>query len=205
MFSAIGLHPERIDVSEDEFEETEKLIREVSNEIVAVGEIGLPYYSIRNREDFYELIDLGKPQFRSFLDLARDLDLAVVLHAPHLAAEEAFKLVNETRIQRVLFHWHKSSPEVTQNIVDRGYYISVTPEVCYESRDRNLVKSVPLSNLVLETDGPWQYENEFEGRKTEPYFVRRIAQEIALLKHITFEEVAKKTTENAINLFKLNK
>lgn len=203
VFPALGLHPERSEESDDEVEGVMRLIREAVDEIVAVGEVGLPYYSIRGREDFHELMGLGKPRLRAFLELARELDLAVVLHAPHQAAEEAIEVVKEANTQRVLFHWHKSSPDVTKTIVDMNCYVSVTPEVCYESRDRSLVKSVPLSSLLLETDGPWLYDQEFEGRMTEPYFLRRVSQEVAALKGLTVDEVAERTTENAIRLFRL--
>lgn len=205
VFSALGLHPERSEESDDEVEGVIRLIREVADEIVAVGEVGLPYYSIRGSAGFHELMRLGKPRLRAFLDLARELDLAIVLHAPHQAAEEALEVVEEANVSRVLFHWHKAPQDVTKAIVEGGYYVSVTPEVCYESRDRSLVKSLPISSLLLETDGPWPYEREFEGMMTEPNFLRRIAQEVAELKGLTVEEVAEHTTENAVRLFRLPK
>lgn len=203
IFPALGFHPERLEVQEGEVERVIRLIRETADEIVAVGEVGLPYYSIRDRSDFHRLMEAAKPRLRAFLDLASELDLAVVLHAPHRAAEEALEVVKRADVNRVLFHWHKSPPDVTKSIVDSGYHVSVTPEVCYESRDRDLVRSIPLSNLLLETDGPWPYEHEFKGRRTEPVLVERVAREVAELKGTTAEEVAERTTENAISLFKL--
>jgi len=181
-----------------------KLIRKAADKMVAVGEIGLPYYSIKDKSDFHQLIESGKPRLRAFLDLASDLDLAVVIHAPHKAAEEALEVIRKTGVRRALFHWHKSSPDVTKAIVDGGYYVSVTPEVCYRNRDKNLVKLVPISNLLLETDGPWPYNREFKGKVTEPFFLRRVAQEVAELIGMTAEEVAERTTENAIRLFRLS-
>jgi len=204
VFPTLGFHPERIDGSENEVEGVMKLIQKAADEIVAVGEIGLPYYSIKDRSDFYQLIESVKPRFRAFLDLAHDLDLAVVVHAPHKAAEEALEVIKRVGVRRVLFHWHKSSPDATKAIIDGGYYVSVTPEVCYKNRDKNLVKLVPISNLLLETDGPWPYDREFLGKLTEPTFLKRIAQEVAELIGMTTEEVAERTTENGIRLFRLS-
>lgn len=204
VFPSLGFHPEQINVSENEVEGVMKLIRRAADEMVAVGEIGLPYYSIKDNIDFHQLLESVKPRFRFFLDLARDLDLAVVIHAPHEAAEEALEVIRKVGNRRVLFHWHKSPPDVTKAIVEGGYYVSVTPEVCYRDRDKKLIQLVPISNLLLETDGPWLYDREFKGKVTEPTFIKRIAKEVAELVGTTEEEVAERTTENAIRLFKLS-
>jgi TatD DNase family protein len=131
------------------------------------------------------------------------LDLAVVLHAPHETAARALSLLRAERIKRAVFHWHKASPEVTRAIVEEGFYISVTPETCYRQRDQELVDTVPLSSLVIETDGPWPYSGEFEGRSTEPAFLGRIVDAIATIKGVAREEVAEIVTVNTRRLFRL--
>ena len=170
---------------------------------MAIAEVGLPWYTIRERPDRDTLITAGEPRLQRFLQLARELELAVVLHAPHETAASALALLKAESIERAVFHWHKASPEVTQAIVEHGYYISVTPETCYRDRDRELVAAVPLSNLVIETDGPWPYSGEFEGRPTEPTFLGRVVQEIATIKGVTTGEVAEIVAENAVRLFRL--
>jgi TatD DNase family protein len=92
---------------------------------------------------------------------------------------------------------------VTQAIVDAGYYISVTPETCYRDRDQALVAAVPLPNLVIETDGPWPYNGEFEGHPTEPTFLGRIVEAIALIKGVPAGHVADIVTTNTGRLFHL--
>jgi len=201
VFPTFGAHPER-EVSEEEVNKIMGLARAHRKDIVAIGEVGLPYYSIREKEGFVKIIEKAVPKLRRFLELALELDLAVVLHAPHdEPAQMAFEAVSDMGLKRVLFHWHKSKPDITKKIVDKGYYMSITPEVCYRERDRELVKLVPLSNLVLETDGPWAYGGEFKDKLTEPIFIRRAAQEIAKLKNVTEKEVSKITTDNASKLF----
>jgi TatD DNase family protein len=100
-----------------------------------------------------------------------------------------------------VFHWHKSTPETTAAICKAGYFISVTPEVCYRERDQQLVQAVPLGNLLLESDGPWPYRGEFSGQVTTSALVARVAEKVAELKHVAVEEVQAVTTNNAARLF----
>jgi TatD DNase family protein len=82
-----------------------------------------------------------------------------------------------------------------------GYFLSVTPEVCYRERDRQLVQAVPLENLLLESDGPWAYSGEFTGQLTTSALVARVAEEVAQLKGVPLADVQQVTTANAFRLF----
>jgi TatD DNase family protein len=201
--AGLGVHPER-QVSDEEVERVIALIRQERPRLVAIAEVGLPWYSIRERPDRETLIAAGTPRLRRFLRLARELDLAVVLHAPHEAAACALGLLRAENIERAVFHWHKAAPEVTHAIVQHGYYISVTPETCYRERDRELVAAVPLNHLVIETDGPWPYGGEFEGRLTEPTFLSRIVDAIAVVKGVARRDVGEIITQNTMRLFRLS-
>jgi len=199
---AIGLHPESPNyLSKEHVSIVIQSINKWRNRILAIGEVGLPYYSIRNSIYFDREIRRASSSLREFLELAEKEKLPVIIHSPHKSAEKALQLLRDYNIEKAVFHWHKSPLEITKKIVDNGFYISVTPEIVYEERDRRLVENVPLSNLLLETDGPWSYENEFSGKLTEPYFVERVAEEIAKLKGVSLYDVAEKTTKNAVKLF----
>ena len=198
----LGVHPER-PIADDETARVIALIRQERARLVAIAEVGLPWYTIRERPDRETLIAAGEPRLQRFLQVAQELDLAVVLHAPHETAAHALSLLKAERIKRAVFHWHKASPEVTRAIVEAGYYLSVTPETCYHERDQMLVDAVPLSHLVIETDGPWPYNGEFEGRPTEPTFLGRIVDAIATIKGVAPEEVEEIVTTNTRRLFRL--
>jgi len=201
---AIGLHPESHNyLSKDNVSKVTHNIVKWRDSIVAIGEVGLPYYSIRDRDNFDYEIEKALPSLNAFLALAEKEQLPVILHAPHKSAERALQSLKKYNIEKAVFHWHKSPLKITREIINNGFYISVTPEIVYEERDKTLVKNVPLSNLLLETDGPWSYEHEFSGKLTEPYFIRRIAEEIAKIKGVSLLDIAEKTTENAIKLFGL--
>ena len=200
--AGLGVHPERL-VTDAEEQRVMALVCRERPRLVAVAEVGLPWYTVRERPNCEALMAAGEPRLRRFLRLAHELDLAVVLHTPHAAAARALALLVAEGIERAVFHWHKAPPEVTRAIVERGYYISVTPEVCYRPRDRELVAAVPLANLVLETDGPWPYGGEFEGHLTEPAFLCRLLQEVAAIQGVDSDEAEEIITANALRLFQL--
>jgi TatD DNase family protein len=201
--AGLGVHPER-PVTDAEIDRVMALIRQEHSRLVAIAEVGLPWYTVRERPDRQALIAAGEPRLRPFLRLARELDLAVVLHAPHDAAAHALALLRTEGVERAVFHWHKASPAVTRAIVEHGYYISVTPETCYRARDRELVADVPVTHLVIETDGPWPYGGEFEGHPTEPTFLGRIVDAVATIKGLGREEAGEIIAQNAMRLFRLS-
>jgi TatD DNase family protein len=168
-----------------------------------MGEIGLPHYT---RLDGRMSDDQARQQeawLHILVQAAARLALPVVLHAPHDTAAVALDIVKRYEPPGAVFHWHKSSPETTAAICEAGYYISVTPEVCYRERDRQLVQSVPLRHLLLESDGPWTYDGEFAGQRTTPALVARVAQEVARLKDVPLAEVEEVTAANVRRVFSL--
>jgi TatD DNase family protein len=202
IWPCIGLHPEAVSVAEETVEEVLEEIRRLRPVVVGVGEVGLPYYAVRDGRAPAEAMAVGRRRLERFIGLARELGLAVALHAPHEAAATALDCLRKAGVRRAMFHWHKAPDDVTDAIVTAGYCVSVTPEVCYRERDRRLVAHVPLGSLILESDGPWPYRGEFEGRPTEPWMIRRVAEEVASIKSLTIEEVTAQTLLNTFRLFR---
>lgn len=201
VWAALGLHPERPEASWEEVEAVLAQLRAHRNRVVALGEVGLPHYALldgsmtagqaRRHEAFLHALVKG----------AVALELPIVLHAPHAVADKALAVVRRYEPSGVVFHWHKGSPDTTAAICEAGYFVSVTPEVCYRERDRQLVRAVPLRNLLLESDGPWPYSGEFAGQLTTPAVVARLAAEVARLKGVALEEVQDVVWGNAQRLF----
>jgi TatD DNase family protein len=106
-------------------------------------------------------------------------------------------------VERAVFHWHKASPEVTREIVEAGYLVSVTPDVVYRPRDREMVERVPIESLLVESDAPWPYQGEFENVTSGPWLVARVAEEVAKIKGIPADEAAYQLTVNTCRLFDL--
>ena len=153
VFPAAGVHPER-PMTEETLAEARRMadwIMAHRQAVVAVGEVGLPYYALRPGEDIPEtaftVLDL-------FLECAAACDLPVILHAVHTSAAPCLERLLVHGVRRAVFHWLKAPEDVVKRIVDAGYFVSVTPEVTALERDQRLTDLVPRGRLLLETDGP---------------------------------------------------
>ncbi|MDN4594596.1 TatD family hydrolase [Polycladomyces subterraneus] len=196
---AFGVHPER-KTDDAEVETVIELIRRHREEIGAIGEVGLPYYTLPEMRRKQPPSPDAVARLSRFLLLAAELDLPVVLHAVHETAEPVRQLLRRHGVKQAVFHWLKAPADVLRHIVDDGYLISVTPDVLHRERDRELARQVPLSQLLLETDAPWEYE----GKRAEPARVKEVAEEVARVKGVTFRQVCQQTTENARRLFSID-
>ncbi|HXH83133.1 MAG TPA: TatD family hydrolase [Candidatus Tectomicrobia bacterium] len=203
VWAALGCHPERVDADDAELEAVEAQIERHHPRIVAIGEVGLPWYALEGRPDAAELMRRGRRRLERLVRLAVRLDLALSLHAPHGAAEGALEVLRAAGVERAVFHWHKATPEVTRAIVEAGYLVSVGPEVVHRERDRELVEAVPLESLLVESDGPWPYGGEFEGTASGPWLAARVAEEVAKLRRLPVEETMYQLSVNACRVFDL--
>jgi TatD DNase family protein len=203
VWPALGFHPEWEKLTDTDLETVEAQVEEHHARIVGVGEVGLPWYTLEGATDAAGLMARGRARLDRLLRLATRFDLPVVVHAPHGAAADALGALGTAGVERAVFHWHKGAPEVTRAIVDAGHFISVTPEVVYRERDRELVEAVPLDSLLVESDAPWPYKGEFENVTSGPWMAGRVAEEVAKIKRLPVEETMYRLTENACRLFHL--
>ncbi|WP_100408079.1 TatD family hydrolase [Bacillus solitudinis] len=196
--ACVGFHPEYSLPPEKDVLEWEKLLQIERNRITAIGEIGLPHYSLE-ANSLEKHIDLLK----HYLDIASAQELPVALHAVHEKAHLVLQLVKKKQIQKAHFHWLKAPRNVVHAIVEAGYYLSVTPEVCYRERDMELVNDVPLANLLTETDGPWQFEGPFKNKPTSPLLLRDVLFSLAEIKQMNVHELEMQLTLNTKNCYQL--
>ena len=201
VWAALGLHPERLDASWEEVETVVDQLESHRERVVALGEVGLPHYALRDGSMGPEQARRHEAFLHALVKGAMKMNLPVILHAPHAAADTALAIVKRYEPPGAVFHWHKGSWETTAAICDAGYFVSVTPEVCYRQRDRELVRAAPLRSLLLETDGPWPHGGEFAGRPTTPAMVARLAAEVAYLKGVPPDEARDVLWANAGRLF----
>jgi TatD DNase family protein len=197
VFAAIGFHPEQPLPSNQEIEELLSLLSIERKHISAIGEVGLPYYNKNNpniisREADYEEL------LRRFSLTAKQNHLPLILHAVHDKAESALHIVNEMKVEKVHFHWLKAPQKIVQKIVESGYFISVTPEVCFKERDQKLALVIPEGQLLLETDGPWKYDYWKENMETTPILIRKSAEIIAQLQGKSSNAILDQTFQNAL-------
>jgi len=203
VWPALGFHPELTRLTDEDLALVEAQVGQHHARLVALGEVGLPWYCLDGAPDRATLAARGEQRFSRLLDLAGRFDLPVVVHAPHGAAARALELLRAKGTERAVFHWHKASADVTRAILDAGYLVSVTPEVVYRERDRELVEAVPLSSLLIESDAPWPYSGEFDGMPSGPWLCARVAEEVAKIKRLPIEETMYQLSVNTCQIFDL--
>jgi TatD DNase family protein len=202
VYPAIGLHPELPELRRGDLDTMVETVRRHRNSICAIGEVGLPYYGSSAAAP--ERQALAREVVHCAASLARELDLALILHAPHETAATALEIVRGAGACRVVFHWHKSDAATTKKVIDAGFFVALTPEVTWRDRDRELARLAPLGQMVVETDGPYAHERVFGKRQTEPWMVSEAIGAIAEIKAIDREEAVHATSVNARNLFALD-
>ena len=202
VYPALGFHPERFEQTDLDADAVLAMIARERTSICAIGEVGLPWYGERAADA--NVNAQATTQLAQFARIAAEMDLALILHAPHRRAAEALEIIRAAKVRRAVFHWHKSDEQTTRAIINAGYFISLTPEVAYRQRDQELARMLPANRMLVETDGPWPYGGQFADRPTEPAFIKETVAAIAHLRCTTINDIATSTTANARALFGIN-
>ena len=203
-YAAIGLHPTDVD---EPFDAQQYRGLAKSKKVVAVGEIGLDYF----RPPFDK--EKQKQVFLQQLDLARELNLPVILHC-RMAHEDVIDILKSqtpmTNSQlRGVVHCFTGTLEQAKKYVELGFYLGMNG-IMFKFPLEEVIKNIPLEHLLLETDCPYltplpavalAKAGAHGHIRNEPIFMSYTIQKIAELKNISIEEVATKTTENAKKLF----
>ncbi len=224
VYAAIGLHPIHLNRGlvkmkldqeeiafnsrEEEFD-YEKYKELAKNEkVVAIGEIGLDYYYKPKTRRKLELFkEKQKEVLIQQLDLAKELDLPVIFHCRMAHQDLIDFLPNnpEMKPEKAVAHGFVGNLEELQKYLDFGFYIGFNG-IIFKTIERidfeENIRSTPLDKILIETDCPYLTPPQTEGRN-EPLYVKYVAEEIAKIKNLSFEEIAKITTENAKKLFNL--
>lgn len=195
IFASLGLHPEVCGkISEKDLIKALDLIKNNSEKLVAVGEIGLDHYFVKNKE-FYPW---QEKIFREMLGFSQKLGLPIILHTKG-AEKVVFKILEEYDFKAVLIHWYTGPRDLIDIGIKRGYYFSITPAIAYSKKVQYLAERVSLEYLLTESDGPVEY-NKIRG---EPKDCLAIVKKIAEIKGHGEDRVKNKLFENAISLFNL--
>ena len=198
LHAAYGLHPLLLDKHRPEHLDDlpDWIAREQPK---AIGECGLDYFV----EDLDP--DTQRFYFRRQLEIAREHDLPVVVHARR-AFEEAIGELRRLPGLRGVVHSYAGSEEQARQLFAMGFCIGLGGPVTYERarRIRRVATSMPLEFLLLETDAPDQPDAGRRGQRNEPAFLKTVLECIAQLRGVEAEVVAKASSENASRLFRLS-
>ncbi|KWW20063.1 DNAase [Peribacillus simplex] len=198
---AFGFHPEQPLPSEQEMMELLNWMQAHQHNMVAVGEIGLPFY-LRQENQAIELAGYIKILDR-LLAFAKEIDKPVILHAVYEDAPIVCDLLEKHDIRKAHFHWFKGDGQTIARMIRNGYRISITPDVCYEREIRDLVSLYPLELMMVETDGPWEFEGEFKGKSTHPGMIHEGVRHIASIKGLPVDQVYETLYRNTKDFYEI--
>lgn len=192
IFPTLGFHPTEGTNHEGVLE----LIEKNRDKIVGIGECGLDYHWEKDPEKR----EKQKKIFKKFIDIAKKTKLPLVIHSWD-AEQDCFEMVKDSGL-RCVFHCFSGSRELAQQILDKGFRISVSTQVCFSKNHKKLVKIIPLEKILLETDAPWLSPNRPE--PNYPWNIKISAEKIAGIKKVSKEEVLDRAKKNAIKFFSLD-
>lgn len=196
VYPTLGFHPSNASKSDSEV--INQVLAEIDTNIdlaVALGETGLDFNGLDNEEDKKKQIKL----FETFLEMSVEYQLPLVIHARD-AEEKALEMVKKhPSIPQIIFHCYGGDLQTAQQIIEEGYFISLSTIVCFSEHHQQLAAELPLSQLLTETDSP--YLSPFKGQRNEPSFVEETVKTISQVKSIPVEEVANVTDVNARKIF----
>lgn len=206
--AALGVHPHDAKdfTGDDPFRLIARLATELTakgrSRVVAIGETGLDYHYDNSPRE------AQKEVFAKHIRFARELNLPLIIHTREAEGDtiEVMKAEGAHEVGGV-FHCFSGSVELAREALKMGFYLSFTGTVTYPNAEalRDVVKAVPIENILVETDCPYLPPAPERGKRNEPSFIVNTARKIAEIKGLSLNDVARVTTANAEDLFGLRK
>lgn len=193
VYGALGIHPEYV---ENYTLDDIKFIEDNLNnpKIVAIGEIGLDYhYSKENKEEQIKLLELQ-------LKLAEKYGVPVIIHSRE-ATEDTINTLKKYKVRGVI-HSFSGSLETAKMYIKMGYLLGINGVVTFKNCNlKDVLKEIPLENIVLETDSPYLTPVPFRGKQNNPSHILDIAKFISEIYDLTLDDVSRITTDNVLKLY----
>lgn len=194
----MGLHP--TSVKENYHDEYEIIRKEMmTGNYLAIGEVGIDLYWDKTYLREQSLV------FEQELDMAVEMDKPVVIHA-RASFEVIFEILEKYAGKglRGIFHAFSGNPLQALEVTERGFHIGIGGMVTYRNSGLDkTVQEIDMGHMVLETDAPYLSPVPYRGKRNEPAFITYVAETVAKLKSLDVEEIASRTSANAMKLFRL--
>jgi TatD DNase family protein len=210
VYAAVGLHPihtlgSKFHPEEFKADDYRRLIRS-SKKVVAIGETGIDF--------FHDPDNIGQQAelFRQHLRLAKEFGLPLIIHARNSkdGTKDAYNAIldilkKESGIRGVI-HCFSGTVEQAQAFLKLGFYVGFTGIITFDKTGRlaAVIDSLPLEAILIETDCPFLAPEPHRGERNQPQYVQFVAEKIAMIKEIGYNEVVSQTGKNAFNLFNLS-
>jgi len=189
---AAGLYPAYLDIQKAE--EIILFIRKHQNDLIAISEVGLDFWIAKTDEER----EIQKEIFKKFIELSRELNLPINIHS-RSAGKHVISLLLEHNAQKVQLHAFDGKASTALTAVEAGYYFSVPPSIVRSRQKQKLVKQLPLSCLLVETDSP--VLGPTPGKRNEPANIVYSVKAIADIKEVKKEKVIETCYNNTIKLY----
>ena len=200
VYAALGIHPWNTkQLKQNEVQSTVDLIFENAENrqrMVAVGEIGLD----SSYSGSGEPTEIQMQVFHEMLSVAEKTSLPVIIHSRGTTSQ-IVSMLPSYKIKKVLLHWFSQPHSLIQTIVDRGYYITEGPPSVFANGIREVIRRMPLTRLITETDGPVRFRGPFKNKLTTPSFIPAVVEAIADLKGKEKSVVADQIFHNFVDFF----
>lgn len=197
IYFCVGIHPSCLD---EDLELLELLVKENLNnpKLIAIGEIGLDYYY--GKESKEQQISLFEKQ----LNIAEKYNLPVVIHSRE-ATMDTLNILKKYKVTGVI-HSFNGSLETAKEYIKLGYKLGINGMITFKNcKLKEVIKELKLTNLVLETDAPYLTPEPFRNYSNEPKYIKTIAEFLASIFNVPLDKVMKITTQNAYDIFDMNK
>ena len=199
LYAAVGWHPvDAIDMTDEHLVWLEELA--AHPKVVALGEMGLDYHWDKSPKD------VQKEVFIKQIHLAKKVNLPIIIHNRD-ADQDIVEILEAEGAKDVggIMHCFGGSVEIADRCLKMNFYISLGGPVTFKNakRPKEVAKHVPMDRLLIETDCPYLAPHPNRGKRNEPGYVKLVAEEIAALREMSYEDVARQTTQNANVLFRL--
>ena len=196
IFASVGVHPESTDAREPDVAELVALA--AHPKVIAIGETGLDYYWHKDAPEWQ------RERFRTHIRAARATGKPLVIHNRDATAD-TLRLMQEEGAGQVggVMHCFTETWEVAEAALEQGFYISLSGIVTFKNAltIKEVARRVPLDRLLVETDSPYLAPMPYRGKINQPGYVKHVAEEIARLRELPYEEVVTATTDNFFRLF----
>ena len=196
LYASVGVHPDYEDTPEPSVDTLVDLA--ARPKVVAVGETGLDYY--RQSGD----LEWQRARFRTHIRAAREAKRPLVIHT-RAAAADTIAIMRDEHASDVggVMHCFTETWDVARAALDMGFHVSISGIVTFKNAAevKDVAKRVPLDRLLIETDSPYLAPVPHRGKRNEPAYVPFVAAEIARLRGLPLEDVARATSTNFFRLF----
>ncbi|MFD1021133.1 TatD family hydrolase [Thalassobacillus hwangdonensis] len=197
IYAAVGWHPvDAIDMEESDLAWLEEL--SAHPKVVALGEMGLDYHWDKSPKD------VQKEVFRKQIALAKKVNMPIIIHNRE-ATNDIVTILKEENAAEVggIMHCYSGPADIAKQCVDMNFMISLGGPVTFKNakEPKEVAAAIDLEHLLIETDCPFLAPHPNRGKRNEPAYVKLVAEQIAELKGLSYEEVTAKTTENALKFF----